>query len=102
MQVQISNYSLRSFTDLCYIQAGFIDPKLAVAKVKPVDFEDAAKRACETSLDQAKTTYPRVEADNLPYLCMDLVYQYTLLVDGFGMLCRLFSFYFKFITSFFR
>lgn len=66
-------------------EAGFIDPKLSVAKVRPVDFEDAAKRACETSLEQAKSTYPRVEADNLPYLCMDLVYQFTLLVDGFAI-----------------
>lgn len=60
---------------------------MSVAKVRPMDFEDAAKRACETSLEQAKSTYPRVEADNLPYLCMDLVYQFTLLVDGFGKLC---------------
>ncbi|KAL3828285.1 hypothetical protein ACJIZ3_017087 [Penstemon smallii] len=66
-------------------EAGFIDPSLAVAKVKPADFEDAAKRACETSLENAKSVYPRVEPDNLPYLCMDLVYQYTLLVDGFGL-----------------
>ncbi|GER27943.1 apyrase-like protein, partial [Striga asiatica] len=66
-------------------EAGFIDPSLAVAKVHPADFEDAAKRACETSLDGAKSIYHKVEPDNLPYLCMDLVYQFTLLVDGFGL-----------------
>lgn len=59
---------------------------MPIAKVRPMDFEDAAKRACETRLEDAKPIYPNVDEDNLPYLCMDLVYQYTLLVDGFGKL----------------
>ncbi|KAF5749195.1 putative adenosine diphosphatase [Tripterygium wilfordii] len=66
-------------------EAGFIDINKPVAKVHPADFEDAAKRACQTKLDDAKSIYSHVEVDNLPYLCMDLVYQYTLLVDGFGL-----------------
>ncbi|XP_002525470.2 apyrase 2 [Ricinus communis] len=66
-------------------EAGFIDPTQPVARVHPGDFEEAAKRACETKLENAKSTYPHVEEGNLPYLCMDLVYQYTLLVDGFGL-----------------
>ncbi|RZB61170.1 putative aquaporin SIP1-2 isoform D [Glycine soja] len=41
-------------------------------------------QACKTKLEDAKSTYQRVEEGNLPYLCMDLVYQYTLLV-GFGL-----------------
>lgn len=49
-----------------------------------MDFANEAKRACETNLEGAKSRYPRVEEDNLPYLCMDLVYEFTLLVDGFG------------------
>ena len=60
---------------------------MPVAKVRPVNFKDEAKRACETKLEDAKSIYQRVEPDNLPYLCMDLVYQFTLLVDGFGKLC---------------
>ncbi|XP_052173953.1 apyrase 2-like [Diospyros lotus] len=66
-------------------EAGFVDPNVPVAKVRPVDFENEAKRACETKLDDAKSIYPNVGDENLPYLCMDLVYQYTLLVDGFGL-----------------
>ncbi|KDP20285.1 hypothetical protein JCGZ_06871 [Jatropha curcas] len=66
-------------------EAGFIDPAQPVAKVHPADFEEAAKRACETKLEDAKSTYPRVDEKLLPYLCMDLVYQYTLLVDGFAL-----------------
>lgn len=66
-------------------EAGIINPSLAVAKVRPADYESAANRACATGLEGAKSEFPRVETDNLPYLCMDLVYQYTLLVDGFGL-----------------
>ncbi|KAG2405320.1 hypothetical protein LR48_Vigan03g189000 [Vigna angularis] len=66
-------------------EAGFADPNSPVAIVRPADFEDAAKQACQTKLENAKSTYPNVEEGNLPYLCMDLVYQYTLLVDGFGI-----------------
>ena len=49
-----------------------------------MDFEKAAKKACSMKIEEGKSKFPRVEEDNLPYLCMDLVYQYTLLVDGFG------------------
>ncbi|KAJ1699144.1 hypothetical protein LUZ63_007656 [Rhynchospora breviuscula] len=66
-------------------EAGFVDPKAAVAKVKASEFEDAAKRACKLNIKDAKATYPSVSDDNIPYLCMDLVYQFTLLVDGFGV-----------------
>lgn len=67
-----------------YIQAGFVNPNDRVAKVHPADFEEAAKQACQTKLKDAKSVYPRVDESNLPYICMDLVYQYTVLVDGFG------------------
>ncbi|KAK4787514.1 hypothetical protein SAY86_011347 [Trapa natans] len=66
-------------------EAGIIDPNQPVAKVRPTEFEEEARRACHTKLEDAKSVYPGVEEDNLPYLCMDLVYQYTLLVDGFGI-----------------
>ncbi|KAK3009056.1 hypothetical protein RJ639_014147 [Escallonia herrerae] len=70
---------------ITFFPAGFLDPNLPYAKVGPIGFSDAAKRACETRLEDAKAIYPRVEQDNLPYLCMDLVYQFTLLVDGFAL-----------------
>ncbi|XP_062002735.1 apyrase 2-like [Rosa rugosa] len=66
-------------------EAGFVNPNEPVAKVRPGKFDEEAKRACQTKLEDAKSTYPNVEEDNLPYLCMDLVYQFTLLVDGFGL-----------------
>ena len=66
------------------MQAGFIDSNKTYAKVRPVDFKKAANRACKTTLKDAKSMYPNVAEDDLPYLCMDLTYEYTLLVDGFG------------------
>ncbi|KMZ73834.1 Ectonucleoside triphosphate diphosphohydrolase 5 [Zostera marina] len=66
-------------------EAGFVDPSTPVAKVKAKDFEDAARQACETNINDARNSYSRVDEGNLPYLCLDLVYQYTLLVDGFGL-----------------
>ncbi|CAN7113040.1 unnamed protein product [Brassica rapa subsp. narinosa] len=66
-------------------EAGFVDPSQPVATVRPADFEKAANQACNMKMGEGKTKFPRVEEDNLPYLCLDLVYQYTLLVDGFGL-----------------
>lgn len=66
------------------MQAGFVDSGKPTAEVKPHDFKVAAQKACETKIDEAESTYPNVEKDNLPYLCMDLSYQYTLLTKGFG------------------
>ncbi|GLT95344.1 hypothetical protein SLE2022_130320 [Rubroshorea leprosula] len=66
-------------------EANFVKANDPIAKVQPKKFADAAKQACETKLSDAKAVYKLVEDNNLPYLCMDLVYQYTLLVDGFGL-----------------
>ena len=53
-----------------------------------MDFEAASKQACRTKIEDVKSFYPRVEEGNRPYLCMDLLYQYALLVDGFGRFCK--------------
>ncbi|KAK7336227.1 hypothetical protein VNO77_16762 [Canavalia gladiata] len=66
-------------------EAGFVDPDAPNAKVRPVDFADAANIACKTELKDLKSVFPRVKDGDVPYICLDLVYQYTLLVDGFGM-----------------
>jgi apyrase len=62
-----------------------VNPNAAIAKVKPSDFEEAARCVCKLNMKEAQTTYPDVSEETIPYLCIDLVYQYTLLVDGFGM-----------------
>jgi len=64
---------------------GFIDSKAPSAEATPAMFKAAAEKACRLSVKEAKVAYPNVSDTDLPYTCMDLTYQYTLLVDGFGV-----------------
>ncbi|KAL8227175.1 hypothetical protein R6Q57_017007 [Mikania cordata] len=66
-------------------QVGFINASDRVAEARPLDFKVAAELACQTPLEAAIYVYPGVDVEDVPYICMDLVYQYTLLVDGFGL-----------------
>lgn len=61
-----------------------VDSNKTSAKIYPSEFKAAAKRACQVKLEDAQSTYPLLDEDVLPYICLDLTYQYTLLVDGFG------------------
>ena len=49
-----------------------------------MDLENLAKQACGKTYEDAKSSYPRVAEERVPFICMDLTYQYALLVDGFG------------------
>ncbi|EES08260.1 hypothetical protein BDA96_05G088800 [Sorghum bicolor] len=64
---------------------GFIDSKAPSAKAAPAAFRAAAKKACQLDVKKAKVAYPNISDSDVPYLCMDLTYTYTLLVDGFGL-----------------
>ncbi|KAJ4848080.1 hypothetical protein Tsubulata_015476 [Turnera subulata] len=63
-------------------QVGFINYSApASAKVIPSFFMDVAKILCNTTFEDA-SKYPKLL--DPAFVCMDLVYEYTLLVDGFG------------------
>ncbi|KAL5232053.1 hypothetical protein ABZP36_030829 [Zizania latifolia] len=64
-------------------EMGFIDGEAPSAKSTPAAFKAAAEKVCRLSVEEAKAAYPKARGH--PYLCMDLVYQYSLLVDGFGV-----------------
>ncbi|KAJ3684284.1 hypothetical protein LUZ61_013448 [Rhynchospora tenuis] len=50
------------------------------------EYEKSAKVACgASSFEDARNLFPDVPVFDLPYLCMDLVYVYAVLVDGFGI-----------------
>ncbi|XP_016162127.1 nucleoside-triphosphatase [Arachis ipaensis] len=66
-------------------QTGIVDPNKPNSKVIPADYKVAAKKACNTKYEDAASIYPLITIDRLPYVCMDLTYQYTLLVEGFGI-----------------
>ncbi|PAN41760.1 hypothetical protein PAHAL_8G068700 [Panicum hallii] len=81
---QSNIYATSSFYYLAS-HVGFIDSKAPSAKAAPAAFMAAAKKACQLDVKKAKVTYPDIGDTDLPYLCMDLTYKYTLLVDGFGL-----------------
>ncbi|KAL6640721.1 hypothetical protein ACP70R_021844 [Stipagrostis hirtigluma subsp. patula] len=66
-------------------KVGIIDNKSPSGKATPDAFRAYAEKACQLSVEEARAAYPNVEDVDVPYLCMDLTYQYTLLVDGFGV-----------------
>nr|GMD63102.1 apyrase-like [Ipomoea batatas] len=68
-----------------YFWVGIIDPKKSSEKVKPIAYLKAAKVVCETKFEDIESTFPNAKKENIPYLCIDVVYEYTLLVDGFGL-----------------
>jgi apyrase len=62
-----------------------VDPNKSNLKLRPVDLENKAKIVCTLNVEDAKSAYPLLEKFNIvPYACMDLIYQYELLVEGFG------------------
>ncbi|KAJ8539742.1 hypothetical protein K7X08_013994 [Anisodus acutangulus] len=66
-------------------QVGIVDTKSPSAIAKPIQYLNAARVACQTKAEDIKTVFPNTQDRNIPYLCIDLVYEYTLLVDGFGL-----------------
>ncbi|KAF8730773.1 hypothetical protein HU200_016636 [Digitaria exilis] len=63
----------------------FDDSKAPSGQAAPTGFMVAAKKACQLDVKKAKVAYPNIGDMNVPYLCMDLIYTYTILVDGFGL-----------------
>ncbi|KAF7005641.1 hypothetical protein CFC21_020749 [Triticum aestivum] len=66
-------------------RVGLIGSEATSGKTTPAAYRAAAEKICTLSLEEAKAAYPKARASDVPYLCMDLVYQYSLLVDGFGL-----------------
>jgi apyrase len=66
-------------------QVDLIDIKASSGKTTPAAFRAAAEKICPLSFEEAKAAYTRVRSMDAPYICMDLIYQYSLLVDGFGL-----------------
>ncbi|CAL4994842.1 unnamed protein product [Urochloa decumbens] len=81
---QSNVYTTESFHYLAS-HVGFIDSKSPNAEAPPAAFMDSAEKACELDVKEAKVAYPNIADVDVPYLCMDLTYTYTLLVDGFGL-----------------
>ncbi|KAL0398078.1 UNVERIFIED_CONTAM: Apyrase [Sesamum radiatum] len=66
-------------------EAGIIEPNAPRANIRPIQYLKAAKQACTANVDNINSTFPLIDKRDVPFLCMDLVYEYMLLVDGFGV-----------------
>ncbi|KAL0442288.1 UNVERIFIED_CONTAM: Apyrase [Sesamum latifolium] len=66
-------------------ETGIIEPNAPGANVRPIQYLKAAKRACTANVDNINSIFPLIDKRDVPFLCMDLVYEYMLLVDGFGV-----------------
>ncbi|XBH59027.1 hypothetical protein VPH35_080343 [Triticum aestivum] len=64
---------------------GLIDSEATSGKTTPAAFRAAAEKICPMGFVEAKAAYPKVRSADAPYICMDLIYQYSLLADGFGL-----------------
>ncbi|CAO2042345.1 unnamed protein product [Urochloa humidicola] len=66
-------------------EVGIIDSNAPSGKATPATFGAYAEKACRLSVEEAKIAFPNVHEVDVPYICMDLAFLYTLLVDGFGV-----------------
>ncbi|KAJ3690908.1 hypothetical protein LUZ61_020072 [Rhynchospora tenuis] len=65
---------------------GITNRDIPSTDLKLLEYEELAKVSCGAkSLEEAHNLFPIVPAFDLPYLCMDLVYVYSILADGFGI-----------------
>lgn len=65
-------------------EVGIFEPNAPSATVRPADFLSAANRACATKYEDIQSVFPNINEKDKPVICMDLIYMYTLLVNGFG------------------
>ncbi|XP_057811985.1 apyrase-like [Salvia miltiorrhiza] len=66
-------------------ESGVVEPNANSTQVRPKAYLKAARKACSASVDNISSIFPLIEETDVPYLCMDLVYEYILLVEGFGI-----------------
>ncbi|MCO5614633.1 hypothetical protein L7F22_068917 [Adiantum nelumboides] len=68
------------------MEAGIItNPNATEAKVSPEDFAKLARRVCKLDVERIAKFYPSLDEEDRPYFCLDLTYEYALLVEGFGL-----------------
>ncbi|KAG5588604.1 hypothetical protein H5410_049038 [Solanum commersonii] len=81
----IKNIYISSFFFDMASEVNIVDPKASSGKAKPIQYLNAAKIACKLKAEEVKYVFPNVDSKDIPYLCMDMIYQFSLLVDGFGL-----------------
>ncbi|CAI9783555.1 unnamed protein product [Fraxinus pennsylvanica] len=79
------NLYVASFFYDTAVGASIIKQNVPSVKVPPIVYWNAAKVACRANVQTIKSKFPQIDERDVPFLCMDLVYEYTLLAHGFGV-----------------
>ncbi|KAL7120031.1 hypothetical protein ACP275_02G098400 [Erythranthe tilingii] len=66
-------------------ETGLVEADAPSGRIRPIDYKNAAKRACSATVDNIKSIFPLIDERDVPFLCLDLIYEYTMLVNGFGV-----------------
>ncbi|EYU37260.1 hypothetical protein ABFS82_02G094100 [Erythranthe guttata] len=66
-------------------ETGLVEADAPSGKIRPIYYKNAAKKACSATVDNIKSIFPLLDERDVPFLCSDLIYEYTMLVDGFGV-----------------
>ncbi|KAI5667333.1 hypothetical protein M9H77_17186 [Catharanthus roseus] len=65
-------------------EVGIIPQGATSAVVTPADFLRVAETACATKYKNIKSKFPNIEEKDIPFVCLDLIFEYTMLVNGLG------------------
>ena len=68
------------------VEAGLAPSSATSARLRPAEFRAKADSVCRLpwkGLSDMQARFPDVEADHAPFVCMDLSFIASLLVDGF-------------------
>lgn len=67
------------------VDAGIVPHTSLRAELQPSQYIRAAERVCSMSTSEILSAFPNVNAAKAPFLCLDLCFISSLLVDGFGL-----------------
>lgn len=81
----LQNLYVASFYYDTAAESGIVEANATKGSVRPIDYRNAADKACKANVDNINSIFPLIDNRDVPFLCMDLLYEYTLLVHGFGM-----------------
>lgn len=67
------------------VDVGLIDPDAEEGHLTPLLYSQAASQVCRLSESDIESKYPNAKAEDRLFLCMDLCFISTLLMDGFKL-----------------
>jgi hypothetical protein len=67
------------------VDAGLVEHTTLRADLQPSKYIQAAEKVCALTPAEVQKAYPNLQPAKAPFLCMDLCFISSLLIDGFGL-----------------